>query len=612
LATFADDYDFEAPTVFCIGLVVEQLSPNMVRRILGGVDIVTPARAVISRGTTASRRCEYDRSIMNTIHISPADGPPFEYEVTTESIVVGRSTKCDLTIADRSMSRKHARFFKTRDAWMVEDLGSRNGTRVNGLPVSEPTRIRPGDVISVSASVITIGGAQSINHNAPMPSTPGTILRAASDLIAESEREFATPMDVTQSELQHASDQLRVLYDIHHALDASGTAEDLIDGVLERLFVHMRPRHGAVFLKNGDSLVRAASRSQEKDTDAFPESQSLAREVIGNGLVAVVHDTATDQRFSGSESLLDAGIRTLVAAPLLTPSGAIGMIVLSSTLASRQFTGADMELLAVVSSATGLRLRNLALAEEAAERRRFEQEVALARRIQVALLPAAMPKVRGFDIHGGNTPSRGVSGDYYQIVERADKNEVAVVIADVSGKGIAASLLTGYVDALVNAFLGEDMEPAEIFNRMSPQMNAKTPVESFATAFLGILSAETGALRFASAGHDPSILVRAGGDVELLMPTGMPLGLMSEATYTATETRLEHGDTLILYTDGITEAANPDEEMFERERLVEVCRDHRTEPPENLAASIHAAVDAFVAGRPYHDDRTLVILRRAE
>jgi serine phosphatase RsbU (regulator of sigma subunit) len=493
---------------------------------------------------------------------------------------------------------------------MLEDFGSRNGTRLNGKPVLEPTGVRPGDVISLSASVITIGGAQSINHNAPMLSTQGTILRPASDLIAESEREFSRPMDVAQGELQHAADQLRVLYDIHHALDASSTAEDLIDGVLERLFVHMTPRHGAVFLKDGDKLVRAASRSRDAGTDAFPESQSLAREVIGNGLVAVVHDTATDQRFAASESLLDAGVRTLVAAPLLTPAGAIGMIVLSSTLASRQFTEADMELLAVVSSATGLRLRNLALAEEAAERRRFEQEVALARRIQVALLPAAMPKVRGFEIHGGNTPSRGVSGDYYQIVDRPDQGEVAIVIADVSGKGIAASLLTGYVDALVNAFLGEDMEPADIFNRVSPQMNAKTPVESFATAFLGILSSETGALRFASAGHDPSILVRACGEVELLMPTGMPLGLMPDATYSVAETRLESGDTLVLYTDGITEAANSDEEMFERERLIEVCREHRKEPPEELAASIHSATDAFVAGHPYHDDRTLIILRR--
>jgi phosphoserine phosphatase RsbU/P len=547
---------------------------------------------------------------MLILQVNPAEGPPFEHVTEGDSLVIGRSTKCDLSIADRSLSRKHARIFASGEQWMIEDLGSRNGTRVNGSLIAGAAPVKPGDSISLSASLITVGGGRESYHDAPMLSMEGTILRSASALIAESEREFAQPVDVAQGELQHAADQLRVLYDIHRTLDSSTSPEQLLDGVLERVFVHMQPRHGAIFLKDGDRLVRAASRSQSSDADAFPESQSLAREVIDNGLVAVVQDASTDQRFAAAESLLDAGVRTLAAAPLLTPAGAIGMIVLSSTLANRQYTTADMELLAVVASAAGLRLRNFALAEEAAERRRFEQEVAVARRIQVALLPAAMPEVRGFEIHGGNTPSRGVSGDYYQIVERAGRGEVAVVIADVSGKGIAASLLTGYVDALVNAFLGEDMEPADIFNRVSPQMNAKTPVESFATAFLGILSSDTGALRFASAGHDPSILVRAAGEIELLMPTGMPLGLMPEARYSASGTTLEPGDTLVLYTDGITEAANPSDEMFERERLVEVCRAHRAERPETLAASIHAAVEAFVAGRPYHDDRTLVIVRR--
>ena len=228
----------------------------------------------------------------------------------------------------------------------------------------------------------------------------------------------------------------------------------------------------------------------------------------------------------------------------------------------------------------------------------------------MALLPAENPEVAGLEIHGGNIPSRGVSGDYYQVVERPDTNEVALIIADVSGKGIGASLLTFYVDALVNAYLGENLEPLEIFNRVSPQMNAKTPVESFATAFLGILSTDTGALRFASAGHDPTILVRSDGEVDLLMPTGMPLGLIPEATYTAAEARLEPGDSLVMYTDGITEAANPEQDEFGRERLIEVCREHHAESPIALASSIEAVVDTFVEGVPYHDDRTLVIVRR--
>ena len=549
---------------------------------------------------------------MTTLHIIPAEGEPYEHKLEGESLVIGRSSRCDLAVSDRCLSRQHVRIFKSDDDWMVEDMGSRNGTRLNGTMISGPTPITPGDVIDASMSRITFGGGGVVEPQQSSFDDSRTIFRAATEIISESEREFARPSDAGTKELRRAVAQLRVLYDVHHALDQSTNLEELLDNVLERVFVHLRPQHGAIFLKDKDDdcLVRATSRSQLAGTDEFPESTSLASEVIGKGLAAMVHDTSTDVRFAAAESLLDAGVRTLVAAPLLTPEGAIGMIVLSSTLATRQFGEDDMELLVVVASATGLRLRNLALAEEAAERKRFEQEVKLARRIQVALLPAEDPDVAGLEIHGGNIPSRGVSGDYYQVVERPDTHEVALIIADVSGKGIGASLLTGYVDALVNAYLGENLEPAEIFNRVSPQMNAKTPVESFATAFLGILSTDTGALRFASAGHDPTILVRAGGEVELLMPTGMPLGLMPDAKYTVSEARLEPGDSLVMYTDGITEAANPEQEEFGRERLVEVCREHHAESPKKLASSIEAVVDKFVEGVPYHDDRTLVIVRR--
>jgi serine phosphatase RsbU (regulator of sigma subunit)/pSer/pThr/pTyr-binding forkhead associated (FHA) protein len=548
---------------------------------------------------------------MTRLHVVPAEGDPFDHEFDSDTLIIGRSSRCDLAVSDRCLSRQHVRLSKAEDGWQIEDMGSRNGTRLNGSMISGPTPIGPGDVIDASMSRITFGPREG-DTDAPRTNFEDsrTIFRAASEIISESEREFTRTTDSGAQDLQQAADQLKVLYDIHHALDQSTTAEDLLDHVLERVFVHLQPQHGAIFLKDDDKLVRASSLSKVSGEDEFPESTSLAAEVIDKGMAAVVHDTSTDDRFAAAESLLDAGVRTLVAAPLLTPEGATGMIVLSSTLAARLFGENDMELLAVVASATGLRLRNLSLAEEAAERKQFEQEVALARRIQVALLPPEVPRVAGLEIHGGNTPSRGVSGDYYQIVERTEANEVAVVIADVSGKGIGASLLTAYVDALVNAYLGENLEPDEIFNRISPQMNAKTPVESFATAFLGIISIDTGRLRYASAGHDPTILLRSDDDIELLMPTGMPLGLMPEAVYTASETSLEIGDALVLYTDGITEAANPEQDEFGRERLVEACKAHRTETPSDLAHSIHAAVENFVEGVPYHDDRTLVIVRR--
>jgi serine phosphatase RsbU (regulator of sigma subunit) len=547
---------------------------------------------------------------MIKLDIRPADGDRFDVPVDSDSVVIGRSTSADVSIADRFLSRRHARLYREGDDWLVEDLGSRNGTLVNGAKISGPTVVGPGDVIGISASIVEIAGDGG-HRTESTESGTRTILRPAAAILGESKKAMSRPDHIAPEELRRATDQLRVLVDVHQALADAMTIEDLLEGVLDRVFVHLRPQHGAIFLLRDGELVRAASRSMEATADEFPESQSLAGEVIDKRLAAVVYDTSTDARFLEAKSLLGAGVRSLVAAPLLTGDSVLGMIVLSSSLAEREFRENDMELLVVVASAIGLRMRNIVLAEEAAERQRFERDVALARRIQVTFLPPETPQITGVEIYGGNIPSRGVSGDYYQVVERRDHGDLAVIIADVSGKGIAASLLTGYVDALCLAYLGEGHPPEEVFNRVSPQMNAKTPPESFATAFLGLFEPETGRLVFASAGHDPVAVIRSSGDIDWLMPTGMPLGLMPNATYSASDASLEPGDTMVLYTDGITEANNPEEEEFGRERLGECCVENRGLPVDDFAQAIHDSVEAFAQSVPYHDDRTLVILRRS-
>jgi serine phosphatase RsbU (regulator of sigma subunit) len=548
---------------------------------------------------------------MITLDIRPADGERFEMSVDSD-VVIGRSTTADVTISDRFLSRKHARLFRDGDDWLVEDLGSRNGTLVNGVKIASPAAVESGDVIGISASVIVVGRGDERRSSEPIDSRTRTIFKPADTILGESRETMSRSGLADRSELQRAAEQLSVLVDVHQALADSLAPDEVFDRVLDRVFVHLQPQSGAIFLVEDDGLVRVAGRSMAGTVDDFPESQSLAGEVIDQRMAAVVEDTATDDRFNRAESLLDAGVRSLVAAPLLTRNRALGMIVLSSTALDRTFKVPDMELLTVIASAMGLRLHNLALAEEAAERERFERDVALARRIQVNFLPPDTPQASGFEIYGGNIPSRGVSGDYYQVVERPEHGDLAVIIADVSGKGIAASLLTGYVDALCLAYLGEGHPPDEVFNRVSPQMNAKTPAEAFATAFLGLIEPTTGRLVFASAGHDPVALVRSSGEIDWLMPTGMPLGLMPDARYTATEASLDGGDTMVLYTDGITEAANPDEEEFGRERLGRCCVEHRDRPVDELAQSIHDAVERFARGVPYHDDRTLVILRRVK
>jgi phosphoserine phosphatase RsbU/P len=325
-----------------------------------------------------------------------------------------------------------------------------------------------------------------------------------------------------------------------------------------------------------------------------------------------VFDVQADERFAAALSMRISGIRSLVAAPLLDPEGTLGLIVLESRAGVRQFSEEDLELLVSLASVAALHIRNLALALEAAERRRLEAELALARRIQMALLPNRLPDVPGWELYGGNIPSRGVSGDYYEVVERDGGRECVLMVADVAGKGMAASLLTVSLQALSTGPVMDGLPPDEICARLSWLLYLRTPPEKYATAFLGVLEPATGRLSYTNAGHNPPLLVRADGAVEELAATGVPLGLLPQAPYQAGVAELGPGDLLVLYTDGLVEACGPDGEEYGQERLKEACRRHRGEAElAALAEALEGDLETFAGGVPFADDRTIVLARRS-
>jgi serine phosphatase RsbU (regulator of sigma subunit) len=511
------------------------------------------------------------------------------------------------------MSRRHARVFREGDAWLVEDLGSRNGTTLNGRPVIEPSPVCSGDVIGVASTAVTVrlAGAQGAPED-HVASSAASVFVPAESILEQGRRLDGPSTAVDAGRLRRQAGRLRIVNEVHEALSRSMTVDDLLGLILDRVFKHLKPEFGAVYLETEGSVVCAASRSVPGGSDDVPESSSLIDEVIHKARAAVVTDLGTDDRFAEAPSMLDAGLRTLVAAPLLTPEGALGMIVLSSTRTDRRFTETDLELLVPLASAAALRIRNVELAEEAAQRHLYEREIELARRIQVALLPTELPTVPGYELLGGNTPSLGVSGDYYQVLHEQGSAVCHLLLADVAGKGLGAALITAYLDALCSCTLDAGLGPGPSFEDISRRLHRRTPVDRFATAFLGTLDPATGRLCYASAGHEPAIVVRSGGEVEWLGRTGLPLGLLPDASYETAETVLRSGDLLVLYSDGLSDASSPSEEVFGRDRLADLCREHRHQPLDVMAGAIDAALDDHVSGEPFGDDRTLVLTRRRD
>jgi serine phosphatase RsbU (regulator of sigma subunit)/pSer/pThr/pTyr-binding forkhead associated (FHA) protein len=537
------------------------------------------------------------------LRVTPPIGEPFEHASEADSIVVGRSSKADLVLSDRFLSRQHARFYREGDGWMVEDLGSRNTTLLNGRPLAVPARVSEGDLVKLSETVITVEGSGSASSRPKQEDSVKTsssdtiVLRSASELLAAAERE--------------STGRLKLLNDVHRALAASQTIEELLESVLDRTFAHLGPEEAVIYLRKPyGGLERAASRRLPSARGDFFFSRSLESEVAEKGQAALVLDAQTDERFAAAESILSSGVRSLIAAPLLDSSGSHGMIVLSSRIHVRRFAEQDLELLTALGSVAALRIRNLSLAEEGARRRELEKEMALARQIQLTLLPEQLPEIPGYSIFATNDASRAVSGDFYEFLGRDEGDEHVIVIADVSGKGMAASLLAASFDALLMGPIEVGHPPDLLCSRVSRRLFMKTPPERYVTAFIAALDPGSGRLSYTNAGHNAGLLVRAGGTVQRLDANGLPLGLFPAVEYDKVEITLQPGDLVMLYTDGITEAANPKGDEFGLERLEAVVQKYAQEPLVALAVAIETAVEVFADGTPFGDDRTLVMLRR--
>jgi serine phosphatase RsbU (regulator of sigma subunit) len=415
-------------------------------------------------------------------------------------------------------------------------------------------------------------------------------------------------------ELRRQAERLHLLNDIHRVLDQSMELAGVLDLILDRAFDALSPGEALIFLKQADgSYRRAAQRSAGNLGAEHLYSETLIREVAEKGMAALVTDTGIDPKMAGAESILGLGVLSLVAAPLLDTTGSLGMIALTSKKSTR-FGNEDLELLVSLASIAAMRIRNVALAEKAAEeaaaRGRLEEELNLARQIQEALLPSGLPDIEGYELYGGNVPSRGVSGDYYTVVERHGGDEFVLMVADVSGKGMAASLLTFSLEALAAGPIDNGQPADEICSRVCRRLYKRTLPAKYATMFLAVLDPQDNTLNFCNAGHNSGLLLTAKGGVQQLHSSGPPVGLLPESIYEESTVQFEREDLLVLYTDGITEASDPDDEEYGIERLAKICKLRRQDDLELLAEAIQRDLDTFTRGVPYADDRTLLLIRR--
>lgn len=554
---------------------------------------------------------------MVRLRVVPGRGDPFYRTVEGESLIIGRSSDADLEIPDRFLSRQHARMFHRGDSWWVEDLHSRNGTRINGRLIERAERFGPGDELRLSASFVTLADSSNVetpSRRASSSADQRAVFRPAREVIQPGSL-VPTPDPDSIDLLRKQSTRLQLINDINKALNQTKSVDELLELVLDRSYATLHPDEAAIFLERPDSGYYCAahrSTSDYQSDDLF--SETLLQEVAGKGMAALVSEATTDPRFEQADSVESAGVQSLVAAPLLDTSGSLGMIVLASHLHREYFDEDDVETLASLGAIAALRIRNISLAHEVAdaiaEHRQLEEELLLAREIQIGLLPHRLPEIEGYELFARNVPCRCVSGDYYTVIQQPTVGTYALMVADVSGKGIAASLLASALEALAAGPIEVGHPPAEIFHRVSNRLFDRTLMSRFATAFIALLTPGSNLVTWASAGHSPTLLVKQDGTIRWLGATGPPLGLFRECSWSESVVQLDAGDLIVVYTDGIIEAGNREDEMFGTNRLADACKTHRGEKLPRLASQIELALTDFASGAPCEDDRTLVLLRR--
>jgi serine phosphatase RsbU (regulator of sigma subunit)/putative methionine-R-sulfoxide reductase with GAF domain len=308
------------------------------------------------------------------------------------------------------------------------------------------------------------------------------------------------------------------------------------------------------------------------------------------------------------ELLREMGEGAIWLIPLLAGGEVSGLLVLGmarrlAILSTRQHT-----ILAGITNQAGIALEEARLRGAESMRQRMEQELAVARVIQRSLLPLVPPQPPGWAIEATWQAARQVGGDFYDFISLPD-NRVAIVIADVSDKGVPAALFMVLARSLVRASVLSHHAPAEALKRANRLLLQDNRAEMFVTVFCGVIDLATGEMRYASAGHNPPLLCRADEVMEL-EARGILLGIMKEVRLEEKTIQLEPGDTLVLYTDGVTEAIDEQEEQFGEERLEQVLCRHNGEPLGELSRALLAEIATFTAGRPPFDDLTLVLVRR--
>ena len=552
------------------------------------------------------------------------DRSPDTFPLGRLRITIGRSARNDLCIPDPFASRVHAEVRREGDQYFLQDLGSANGTLYNGVGVDGTVSLTPGGRIQIGETEIVFDDGSLATMGATMiteatDSVPEATIalnsndRTTSGLLEAIEGARTNPdHGATPKQAARQGDLLALISKVGVTLLASATLGETLQQIASLVFEAVPADRCLIMMRDegGTELKVAVARLRDRQGEIgeIRVSRTIMEEVIGRGKSVLTSDAQHDPRFMSSTMTIQ-GIRSVLAVPLGVGENVFGIVYADSPIAEGRFTEDHLKVLTTLASVAAIRVENARLLEEQMERERMEHELHLAMEIQQRFLPTAPPIVPGFELQGISFPCYEIGGDYYDFIER-DDGRLVIALGDVSGKGTAAALLMSSLHAAIHAQASSGSSLVETVSEVNRYLAENTPANRFVTLFYAELDPQTGGLAFLNAGHNPPIIVHSAGTMEQLASGGFPLGIMPDAVYKEGHTKLEAGDVLVIYSDGVSEAVSPSGEEYGANRLYETIARNLDASASGIRDRIEAALSKWAQGTPAADDITLVIVKR--
>jgi serine phosphatase RsbU (regulator of sigma subunit) len=516
------------------------------------------------------------------------------------------------------------------DEYVLQDLGSANGTLYNGATVDSVIHLTAGGRIQIGETEIIFDdgtfnsgfGATMITDNSSESLPEATIALASGDrttsgLLEAIEGARTQPEEIASNVTAvtpkaKQGDLLALISKVGITLLAPATLNDTLEQIVSLVFEAVPADRCVIMMRDegSEDLRVAVARLRDRvgEVGEIRVSRNVLDEVVIRGKSVLTSDAQHDPRFASGTMVLQ-GVRAVLAVPLGVADKVFGIIYADSPISEARFTEDHLKVLTTLASVAAIRVENARLVEARLERERLERELALASEIQQRFQPTAPPHVNGYELQGISFPCYEIGGDYYDFIERED-GRLVIALGDVSGKGTAAALLMSSLHAAIHAQSASHNSLVATISAVNRYLADNIPSNRFVTLFYAELDPDSGSLSFLNAGHNPPLIVHSAGTVEQLASGGLPLGIKPDADYREGRTQLQRGDVLVIYSDGVTEAVSPTGEEFGATRLYEVVARNIEASAAGIRDRIESSLTKFAQGTSAADDITLVIVKR--